>query len=330
MQITSRAPTRIDLAGGTLDLWPLYLLHEEAITVNAAINLYANVKIETLPGSRIDLVSRDQNVGETAENCASLPVGGSLKLLARLVRYFAPEGGIRLETESMAPAGSGLGGSSTLAIAVAGALNRLTARGHSPEELIGVTRDIEAQVLGIPTGEQDYYAAMYGGCNAWHFRIQSVQREACSVPLLQLQERLLLFYSGLPRNSGINNWQVYKNRVDGDSRTTASLQKIREQSGRLNEALKRQDWNEVYSAVSEEWEARKQMAPGITSPEIEAILSFGLQNGARAGKVCGAGGGGCLFLLADPDIRTRIAALAREKQLPLLEFNLVSEGLAVE
>jgi D-glycero-alpha-D-manno-heptose-7-phosphate kinase len=329
MQIVSRAPTRIDLAGGTLDLWPLYLFEEGAITINVAINLFATARLSTTSGNAIQIISKDQNLEETAADLQSLKKDGKLALLSRLIHHFAPSQGLRLETDCMAPAGSGLGGSSALAIAVCGALNELTGKRFSPEDLIGIARDVEAQVIGIPTGEQDYYAAVYGGLNAWHFGVQKVERETYNLPLEEIQDRLLLFYTGVPRASGINNWQVFKNRIDGDPNAASALRTIKQETLRLHEALKNEDWGEVYEAIHNEWEARKTLAPSITTPEIEELIEFGITNGSRTGRVCGAGGGGCVFFLIDSFTRPYLYDLSKERGYKILDFEAVSEGLKV-
>lgn len=329
MQIKSKAPTRIDLAGGTLDIWPLYLFLDDALTINVAINLYATATLEPNTSSKIQVNSKDQNESLEAESLEALPKDGKLSLLARLIHHFAPASGFRLETDSLAPAGSGLGGSSSLAIAVCGALNQFTGKGYSSEELIGVARDVEAQVLGVPTGEQDYYAAMYGGLNAWHFGVQKVQRLTYDLPLSDLQERLLLFYSGMPRSSGINNWQVFKNRIDGDSNAVQALKTIKEETKKLHHAFQQQDWGEAYEAIHQEWVARKTLAPTITTPEIEDLIEFGITNGSRTGRVCGAGGGGCVVFLIDDFTRTYLYDLAKEKKYNVLDFELVPDGLQV-
>jgi D-glycero-alpha-D-manno-heptose-7-phosphate kinase len=329
MQIISRAPTRIDLAGGTLDIWPLYLFLEETFTINAAINLFATAKLEQTGGKQIRITSRDQNQSLEADQFAALPKDGKLSLISRLIHHFAPSEGFHLETDCLAPAGSGLGGSSALAIALCGALNEFTHKGYSQEDLIGVARDVEAQVLGIPTGEQDYYAAVYGGLNAWHFRVQKVERITYDLPLSELQDRLLLFYSGLPRSSGINNWQVFKSRIDGDPKAVEALNTIKAETEKLHHALQQNDWSEAYEAIHQEWEARKTLAPSITTPEIDDLIEFGITNGSRTGRVCGAGGGGCVVFLIDDFTRPYLYDLAKQKNYNVLDFELVSEGLKV-
>ena len=138
MQITAKAPTRIDLAGGTLDIWPLYLLYDESITINLAINLFATASLQPLPDSRIQIVSKDQNASLEAAHLTELSKDGQLSLLSRLIHHFAPTQGFHLETDCKAPAGSGLGGSSALAIAVSGALNELTQKRYASSELVEI------------------------------------------------------------------------------------------------------------------------------------------------------------------------------------------------
>ncbi len=145
MRITSKAPTRIDLAGGTLDLWPLFLLHEDALTINVAVNLFATAKIEPRNDSSIHVVSKDQKQEISAKDWKGLNVNGTLPLHARLIRHFAPTQGFYLETDSLAPMGSGLGGSSTLAVAICGALNEFTGKQYQRADFIGIVRDIEGQ-----------------------------------------------------------------------------------------------------------------------------------------------------------------------------------------
>jgi D-glycero-alpha-D-manno-heptose-7-phosphate kinase len=328
--ITATAPARIDLAGGTLDIWPLFLFQEPTITINVAVSLFATAKVESIAGTRVEIISHDQNETFHEDQLSKINSEGKLPLLARLVRFFAPAAGFRLETKSAVPAGSGLGGSSALAIAVCGALNEYTGAKYSYEDLIGIARDIEAQVLGIPTGLQDYYAAMYGGLSGWQFGVNKIDRHTYLLPLTELESRLVLLYSGLPRNSGINNWQVFKNRIDRDQATVEQLAAIHQEAQKLHYALLSGNLEKAAAAIQKEWEARKKLAPSITTNEIDEIIDFGMSQGALAGRVCGAGGGGCLILIARPGMRNRLESLAREKNFKVLEFSLVNQGLQIQ
>src|SRR5260370_20463095 len=161
MRIESKAPTRVDLAGGTLDIWPLYLFHPGAVTVNAAITRYASCRIETQAQGdvRIRLVSRDTQREENFASFADLVKGRRYKLplLAEIVKFFQPQGGFTLTTDSEAPAGAGIGGSSAMAVALCAALDRYTGTGKSKAAWIHISPDAEAIVINFPTGTQDPY-----------------------------------------------------------------------------------------------------------------------------------------------------------------------------
>lgn len=170
MRIESKAPTRVDLAGSTLDIWPLYLFHPGAVTVNAAISRYASCVVETLPpgDDRIRLVSLDTNRSESFPSLQHLFRARHYKLplLAEIVKFFHPKGGISLTTNSEAPAGAGIGGSSAMAVAICAALDRFTGAGRSKVDWVHISRDAEAIVIHIPTGMQDHYPPAFGGAAA--------------------------------------------------------------------------------------------------------------------------------------------------------------------
>ena len=176
MKIISEAPCRVDLAGGTLDIWPLYLYHPGAVTLNFAIDRWTRCAIETLDSPEIELRSKDLNAAQSFSSLPELDAAGRtrLPLPAYLLRFFRPQTGLRLRTDSEAPAGAGIAGSSALMIAVASALNRLTGAGHNLEKIRKIAQNVEAQIIRVPTGVQDYYPALYGGVSAielepgWH------------------------------------------------------------------------------------------------------------------------------------------------------------------
>lgn len=186
-RVEAAAPTRIDFAGGTVDLWPLYLLHDEPLTVNAAIDLYARATVEDASGG-VEVISRDRGarlgpipVERLTQTVRTAPP--ELEFLLRLAAHFLASSGrsCRITTECAAPAGSGLGGSSTLGIALATALDRYVGRRLDPDRLLALTRAIETQVLRIPTGEQDYHPALRGGVLALHYTVEGTRPETVLV-----------------------------------------------------------------------------------------------------------------------------------------------------
>ena len=324
MRIESRAPTRIDLAGGTLDIWPLYLFHEGSLTVNCAITRYASCVIETAPETsrRIVLASRDTNRQESFASFDALSRARRYKLplLAHLVRFFRPTGGFTLTTDSEAPAGAGIGGSSAMAVAICAALDRLTGAGLRREDWIHISRDVEAIVIRVPTGTQDHYPPAFGGAAAIVLAPGGERREALGCDLDELERRLVLCYTGKPRQHGINNWEVFKRHIDGDRRVSQNLEKISIVARAVRAAVERSQWTEAGRLIREEWEFRRRNLRTISTPLIDRVIASARRQGALAGKVCGAGGGGCLTLLIDPDTRARVEAAivaAGAKVLPL-------------
>src|SRR5690242_7062840 len=178
MRIESKAPTRVDLAGGTLDIWPLYLYHPGAVTLNFAINRWTRCVVEPGEGTEIRLRSGDLEAEETFGCFDELRVADRprLPLVTYVLRFFQPRTGLAVHTDSEAPAGAGISGSSALIIAVASALNRLNGARHSIEKLREIAQNVEAQIIRVPLGAQDYYPAMYGGVSAIELGAGGIRR----------------------------------------------------------------------------------------------------------------------------------------------------------
>ena len=332
MRIEARAPTRIDLAGGTLDIWPLYLFHEGAVTVNCAITRYASCAIQTRRGSRrIVLISRDTRRQESFASLTALDRVRRyrLPLLAHLVRFFRPPTGLVLTTDSEAPAGAGIGGSSAMAVAICAALDRLTGAGLGLRDWIHISRDAEAIVIRVPTGTQDHYPPAYGGTSAIHLAPGGERREELGVDLDELERRLVLCYTGKPRQSGINNWEVFKAHLNGDRRVWRNLEQIAIVAQHVRAALERGRWRELGRLVREEWEFRRRNLPTISTPTIDRIIAAARRQGALGGKVCGAGGGGCLALVIEPEARGRVEAAVRSAGGELLPIRIDRQGVRV-
>ncbi len=330
MIIESSAPTRVDLAGGTVDIWPLYLFHEGAVTVNFAVDLPARCTIVPRSDSRIVLSSVD--TGERAEfdDLTALKTTFTLKLLARLGYFFKPASGFEMVTHCTAPPGSGLAGSSALNIAICAAFNRMMELGRTLDELIFIARDVEAQVIDVPTGMQDYYPAAFGGVQAIHFSPSGIRREKIDLDLERLSQRLILIYSGQQRNSGINNWDVMKRHIDGDRAVFQAFDGIVAAANKALQALRTGAFDEIDDALAEEWEHRRTLSSGIATPEINEIVSHAQALGARSAKVCGAGGGGCLILSVPEGRRGEIENRLREKRIQVIDYRIEPHGVELQ
>jgi D-glycero-alpha-D-manno-heptose-7-phosphate kinase len=337
MHIEARAPTRIDLAGGTLDIWPLYLFHEGPMTVNCAITRYAKCRVDASEDAargrrRITLRSVDTRREERFASLAELSRARRyrLPLLARLVRIFRSERGFTLTTDSEAPAGAGLGGSSAMAVAICAALSRFTNMKSKREEWIHLSRDVEAVVLSVPTGTQDHYPAAFGGVMAVMLEAGGERHEALRVDAAELENRLVLCYTGKPRRSGINNWKVFQDHLNGNRSVRRNLAKIAAIARAMREALENRDWNEAGRLMREEWSFRRRTAPGISTPTIDRIISSARRAGALAGKACGAGGGGCVALMIPTDARERVERTVEAAGGQILPIRIARRGVEVQ
>jgi D-glycero-alpha-D-manno-heptose-7-phosphate kinase len=327
--IESSAPTRIDLAGGTLDIWPLYLFHAGAQTLNAAISLRARCTLHARPNGGLSIISDDTGARVEVASWRDLSDNSELRLLGRLLHYFQAEG-LELRTRSESPVGAGIAGSSAMNIAVCGALAAWTGRRLTDDQLLQIAMNVEAQAIDVPTGVQDYRPALYGGISAVELGVDGVRRVALPVPLLELERRLVVAYTGATRNSGINNWEVTKRHIDGDRKVQQRFARISDIAARMRAALERGDWNEVGRQLAEEWENRKGLAPGVTTPEIDAMIAAARGAGAYGAKVCGAGGGGCLFCLAPPEHVPEVRRAIEAHEGRVLQCGVESEGLRVD
>lgn len=328
MRIDSSAPTRIDLAGGTFDIWPLYLFHPGAMTINAAIDLRARCTLVARGDDAVSLTSAD--TGETITAASPSALGTEvLPLVARLVAYFGVRG-VDVRTRSESPVGAGIAGSSAMNIAVAAALARWSGRLEHADALLTLAMNVEAQVIGVPTGVQDYRPAFYGGVSAVELNVDGVRRVALDVDPVALGSRIVVAYTGASRNSGINNWDVMVRRIGHDPVVTSAFDGIREAAAGVRHALLAGDWAGVASHMAAEWRHRKALAPGVTTPAIDALLARASSAGAQAGKVCGAGGGGCLVCLTPPDRKAAVAAALAEAGARVLPVAIDRQGVDVE
>ena len=234
-----------------------------------------------------------------------------------------------MTTRGESPAGAGLAGSSALNVAVCGALAAHTGQEIEGEDLLDIAKDVEAQVIKVPTGLQDYRPALYGGIAAVELHAGKPLRVALDVDAGELERRIVLCYTGEPRNSGTNNWEITKLHIDGDQHVFDCFERIRDTAATMREALIRADWTATAEALATEWENRKRLAPGVTTPAIEALIARASAAGAKAAKVCGAGGGGCLFCLAEPDDVTAVKEALAVGGANVLDFQIETSGLDV-
>lgn len=336
IRIHTRTPNRIDLAGGTLDIYPLYLFLSGGYTLNAAIDLYSEIQLETREDDQFVFRSEDLNTDLSLSRDALMQGQGddsALRLLMEGVRFYRPATGLNITSRNQAPKGSGLGASSALLIALSGALNQLNRQYLPGEQLIQHAADLEAWALDIPTGKQDYYAAMYGGVQALHFSNRGVQRENLQLSeafFQQLNAGLVLSFTGQSHFSGTNNWNMMKRYIDNSDNTRTALQGIRKTAVDVRRALQNEDLEALSAALNQEWRNRKNLAEGVSTPQIESMIKAVNAAGAWASKICGAGGGGCLLTFCPPAQRSAVEAALQETGAAVMQHSIVRHGLQIQ
>ncbi len=328
-KVIVRAPVRADLAGGTLDLWPLYLFHPGSRTVNVAISFYAESEVSETGEAGIELNLTDAQYRQRYGSLQALAGDPKASLIYRLLEHFRLDG-IRIVTRTDAPRGSGLGGSSALAITLARAFSELAGQPLDGEALITLVRDLETRLLGVPAGIQDYYPPVFGGLSALRLEPGAPMRHPITTPVQDLASHMLLHYTGVAHFSGTNNWELYKRQIDGDAKVRKGLSEIAASAIAMEKALEKADFHAAGEALASEWRSRKELIDGISNPEIEAAISAATAAGAWGGKVCGAGGGGCIIFLFPPERREAIVHALSTVPGRVLDAGPVPHGLTVD
>jgi D-glycero-alpha-D-manno-heptose-7-phosphate kinase len=327
--VVVRAPVRADLAGGTLDLWPIYLFHPGARTVNVAISYYAESEIAETGDGAIEVHLTDQQYRQRYESMQELSADPKAALIYRALEHFHMTG-LRITTRTDAPRGSGLGGSSALTVTLVRALSELAGTPFDGDNLVFLVRDLETRLLGVPAGIQDYYPPVFGGLAAIHLVPGVPVRHAITgTTVADLAQHMLIHYSGVAHFSGTNNWQMYKRQVEGKKKIQRGFAKIAATAVEMERALDAGDYKAAGKALAKEWTNRKALIDGISTPEIDQAIDAALSAGAWGGKVCGAGGGGCIVFLFPPDTREAIVDALSKVPGRVLDAVPVQNGLTV-
>jgi D-glycero-alpha-D-manno-heptose-7-phosphate kinase len=272
------------------------------------------------------LTSHDTGRSAEFENLTELRGRADLGLLGRILHFFEAEG-LTIDTWADSPAGAGIAGSSALNVAVCAAMDRWRGTKYRGEELLALAQNLECQAIDVPTGVQDYRPALYGGIAAVELTTAAVRHVPLDVDPKELERRITLCYTGMPRNSGTNNWEIVKRHIDGDRATFDLFERIRDTAVTMRRALEGSDWDQVGRQIDAEWQNRKQLAPNVTTAAIDTLMAAARRAVAQGAKVCGAGGGGCFFCYSPPSATPAVRESLAGAGGLVLDFRIETQGL---
>jgi len=342
-----KAPCRIDLSGGTLDLWPLYLFYPEGLSLNhMALELFAHTEVRVAPSEKFQLTveSRDLTLKRKHSSLASLERSvaksvkdNPLRWVERVVDHFFRTWGLStgswtVTTWSEVPPGSGLGGSSTLGVAIGAAIAKAADKQseilRAPWVFQQTLRNLEGIEIEHPAGDQDYVPAIFGGLLKFSLGVDRREVTRLSADISRdVASRMALIYTGKPHHSGINNWQVYKDFIQKKPAVRKALGEIRQISQKMSQDLSAEKTKAWIKGIGDEWSARQRLGASVNAPVLKKASKWAKSLGAVSVKACGAGGGGCL-LVVFADSKKRDEAL--EKKPPSREWNWMKVACAQE
>lgn len=303
MIFRSKAPLRIGLAGGGTDVSPYSDQFGGAI-LNASISLSAYASIEPLPQDKIIIRAYDRDEEEIFDLADQLPVNGTLDLLKGVYNRIQADhpiqlSGFRLTTFVDAPAGSGLGTSSTLVVAVLGAFLEMRKIKMDEYAIARYAYDIERKDLDLAGGKQDQYAATFGGVNFMEFYAgdKVIVNPLRIKPqyLHELENNLVLYFTSTARESAAIIKEQVKNVNEKNEKSIEAMHHLKDQAGMMKEALLQGNLDEIGIILNYGFEQKRNMAANISNEHIEKVYTAAKQAGATGGKISGAGGGGFMI-----------------------------------
>ncbi len=308
MIIRSKAPLRLGLAGGGSDVSPYSDIYG-GLVLNATINLYTHCTIEETTDGYITINSYDAKCHKNYPSTTYLEIDGEANLIKGVYNRVVKDFGLgalsfKITTYNDAPAGSGLGTSSTMVVCILKALVEWKGLPLGDYEISRLAYEIERKDLGLSGGKQDQYAAAFGGFNYMEF----LQNDIVIVNPLkikrwiidELEASMLLFFTGKSRSSATIIEEQKKNTSEGVNKAIEAMHKIKQSAIDMKLAILKGDINRFADIIRDGWENKKKMANNITNPIIQEAIDIAMAAGAKAGKVSGAGGGGFIIFVMEP------------------------------
>ena len=329
--LIARAPLRISFAGGGTDLEAYYARHG-GVVVSATINKYFYVLLSRTNDDAVQITSSDFRTFERRAAGETLSLHGNLGYLKSILSEFGVTHGLSVFTASEIPPGTGLGSSSTVAVALVKALATLSQRRPSKQEIAELASYFEIVKLERPIGLQDQFAASFGGLNCITFEATGVKVTPLHLSLElrdRLERSLLLFYTGASRNAASILEQQRKASSEEHPRVIENLHGIKADALAVRDALEGGRLRRIGEILHDSWQKKKRLAPGVSNASIDRLYQLALEHGAVGGKIAGAGGGGFLLLYCEPQHQPAVTRVLESEGLSRLTFHFDDGGAQV-
>jgi D-glycero-alpha-D-manno-heptose-7-phosphate kinase len=334
MIIRSKAPLRLGLAGGGTDI-ANYYNRFGGYVLNVTVDMYAHCTIEPNDSGKIEFIAADMNKKEEYAVCERLPISATLPLHSgiynRIVSDFVKKPlSFKMTTYSDAPAGSGLGSSSTMVVAIIKAFEEWLNLPLGEYDIADLAYKIEREDIGLAGGKQDQYAATFGGFNFMEF----YENERVIVNPLrlkrwirnELEASLILYYTGVSRESANIISEQIQHTQKGNSKNIESMHEMKKQAVFMKEALLKGDFKSFSDCLLKGWLAKKNAASSISNSFLDELYQYAMDNGAESAKISGAGGGGFMMIYCNPCNKINLIGALNEKKGKVLTPSFTERG----
>lgn len=325
--IRSRAPVRIGIAGGGTDVDP-YASEKGGYVFNTTINKYAYCTLKPRKDHIMRVTSEYYGRYQAPLDGGPLPLDGNMDLIKAVTNYFGVTDGFEISIRSDVPAGSGLGGSSTMIVSMIGAMANWLDEDISKTEMASLAYHLEREVIGLGGGKQDQYAAVFGGFNSLKIDRNGVSILPARISqdiVNELQCRSVICFTGTTHDSAAIIETQVKSYKDGQN--TEALDQSKELAIKIRGAMRHGQIDEVGYLLGQSWEQKKKFSDKVTNPQIDALYNCAINNGAIGGKVSGAGGGGFMYFVCEYDKKTQVSKALQKAGAILSEFQFEPEGV---
>ena len=329
--IITRVPVRISFGGGGTDIPDFYDKYGGAV-VSITINKYFYSFYCPRDDEKIQMISSDFQSLLSVDDFYSLKFGEGFDIPSAVIKHYRLYHGFDLFTASEIPPGSGLGSSGAVTVNMVQLCSKLKNETLSQRQLAEDAYFIQREILNLPIGKQDEYAAAYGGLNFIEFSENNVSVATITIDSdvkRRLENNLLHFFTGKTRQASTILQSQEDSIKDNDTSVIDAMIKVRDNAYHIKDAIEEGDLNRFGSLLDEAWNCKMQMNPGVTNEHLVRIYGIAMQHGALGGKITGAGGGGYFMFYCEEDRQGKLRQALEEENLRFLDFKFAEKGVTV-